>query len=1254
MASQCSIEGCTKESTHEAITLKKDAHIKPNIANRHQGKFGLCLDHFLSESRDPHSHGDSGRMGRRRSSVSVDDGGMDDGGNGDYYNMAGGWDDPNAKEDASGLRRSNRTFKRPRKYFEDEMIVEDEAFIFDGKAIERMFKNQVKPASSQLKEKEKADAPAKRSDKDNKNKKTEQESTPAKRQETTMNNNNQKGNKSSAEKKSPNDTKKKDKGKDKDKGAKEKEKEKEKGKRKGLKEGHTPSTTKKKKKYVDCHKADRSLKLLRPFLVPTCKSHAIRVEARLGDAILGGTIQLKEGNNVKDSICGCCTGLYGKEVLRCSNENCAFSFCSKCATTLGAKNGNPGNSPKWVCWVCEASKAKSKIKERSRYIATLRQNIAQNGGTTTKTRKQDKTDSQFLQYMEEDPTATARKNSLRQVRQKIMKVPDPMELGYYYVPPAPQPPPPAAPNRNPLLDKLLESLIGSVKFFANGENFTVASAELMAKVNGVFELARLMKLARMKETEHEHVWTQVKDYADILLRNIQTAEQLLKLQNEINVYDAIPAYLAESTISKHGEMKQSVDSLREKCVSVCDATVRAIEDIRKKVDLVNHDFEVATYHRVNRETQITAEIRGLEEDIGLSATEASAWRAQEAELVERLVKVRANIARCDKQQEESTQKMTELKGELVHTRYQLRNMELNVAKVESGYSSETKAFELLAKLAEEAYWLHEYYASKKNVERDYLTSLINRTAEQQQRPVSAGTGRKKTLAVFHNACLEHTVAESCLDKPERLRVAISVIKDYKASHPHLIDINSNPPQVDNRYLMVVHDATYIKRLQVASTTNAIPFPSYSKRDIFDKNAPDFSDTPLSANSLSAAMHAAGAVCEAVDNVVRGKYAQAFCAVRPPGHHVGIHGRTKGATSQGYCLINNVAIGAKYAMLTGGYDKVAVVDIDVHHGNGTQEILQGDESFLFISTHVYEDKKAFFPGTGRDLEREQEEGETAPPTPQTPHTPQEQPRKRRKKEDLAVAFAAAASADAAARDVSNILNVGFKRAATSATVIQAIKTRVIPRLEAFQPQIILLSIGFDGHRDDPSNGTKLSDEDYYTITRLIMRVAKKFSSGRLVSVLEGGYQLERQVLKKCVQAHLRALLTDEDFVSHHVEGYTPPIPSSSFSSDYTSPNSYPPHSRPHTSPYSSTMPSFTNYNNYPNTNNNNYPTSQTYPPTSTNITKLAKSSPPFSTSSLSSADRGTVSPITIIDDPDQHPTSKPSPAPKKGSIESILL
>jgi hypothetical protein len=91
----------------------------------------------------------------------------------------------------------------------------------------------------------------------------------------------------------------------------------------------------------------------------------------------------------------------------------------------------------------------------------------------------------------------------------ISTVPDPMELGYYYVPPAPQPPPPAAPNRNPLLDKLLEALIGSVKFFANGENFTVASAELMAKVNGVFELARLMKLTRMKETEHEHVWAQV-------------------------------------------------------------------------------------------------------------------------------------------------------------------------------------------------------------------------------------------------------------------------------------------------------------------------------------------------------------------------------------------------------------------------------------------------------------------------------------------------------------------------------------------------------------------------------------------------------------------------------------------------------------------------------------------------------------------------------------------------------------------------
>jgi hypothetical protein len=163
------------------------------------------------------------------------------------------------------------------------------------------------------------------------------------------------------------------------------------------------------------------------------------------------------------------------------------------------------------------------------------------------------------------------------------------------------------------------------------------------------------------------------------------------------------------------------------------------------------------------------------------------------------------------------------------------------------------------------------------------------------------------------------------------------------------------------------------------------------------------------------------------------------------------------------------------------------------------------------------------------------------------------------------------------------------------------------------------------------------------------------------VLEGGYQLERQVLKKCVQAHMRALLTDEDFVSHHVEGYSAPISSTSLPPEYPTPNLYPPtHSRPHASPYSSTMPSYNNYNNYTNTsnnnytntNNNNYPTLlPTHSYASTNITKLGRST--TSTSSL--ADRGNpVSPITIIDDPDQQPALKPSHAPKKGSIESILL
>ena len=273
--------------------------------------------------------------------------------------------------------------------------------------------------------------------------------------------------------------------------------------------------------------------------------------------------------------------------------------------------------------------------------------------------------------------------------------------------------------------------------------------------------------------------------------------------------------------------------------------------------------------------------------------------------------------------------------------------------------------------------------------------------------------------------------------------------------------------------------------------------------------PENFDTFLTWGSWSALTKAAGTVCAAVDAVTQGRCRNAFCAIRPPGHHAGRNGETENTSSQGFCLINNVAIGATYAVETLGYKRVAVVDFDVHHGNGTEEILDGLPNFLFISIHVYDEKKYFYPGTG--------------------------------------------SADEGSE---NVLNVPLKRHAGSSAYFQEFEGKVIPRLEAFDPELIFLSAGFDGHRDDPIKGLRLCTKDYYTLTRRLMDVADAHCGGRLVSVLEGGYDTSprTQALRNSAKAHVLALMRQEGPGFHDLRGSSHKSSSSSSSSTTSSSSS----------------------------------------------------------------------------------------------------
>ena len=229
------------------------------------------------------------------------------------------------------------------------------------------------------------------------------------------------------------------------------------------------------------------------------------------------------------------------------------------------------------------------------------------------------------------------------------------------------------------------------------------------------------------------------------------------------------------------------------------------------------------------------------------------------------------------------------------------------------------------------------------------------------------------------------------------------------------------------------------------------------------------DTSMSAGSLAAAYLAAGGALAAADAIVGGSVEHAFCAVRPPGHHA------ERDRSMGFCLFNNVAIAARYLQRRHGVARVLIVDWDVHHGNGTQHTFYEDPSVLFFSTHQY----PHYPGTGRDTERG--DGPGSGTTINVPMT--------------------AGEGDDAYRDVfENVL---------------------LPAADDFKPEFVLVSAGFDAHQDDPLAGMGLTEAGYADLTRRVVTIAKRHSGGRLLSCLEGGYNL--QALSASVEQHVLTLL-----------------------------------------------------------------------------------------------------------------------------------
>jgi acetoin utilization deacetylase AcuC-like enzyme len=301
-----------------------------------------------------------------------------------------------------------------------------------------------------------------------------------------------------------------------------------------------------------------------------------------------------------------------------------------------------------------------------------------------------------------------------------------------------------------------------------------------------------------------------------------------------------------------------------------------------------------------------------------------------------------------------------------------------------------------------------------------------------------------TIIIQHDDCLRHDPGPRHPESTRRVKAVLSGLEDLK-------DLQKLPaPRATREQILRVHPAEFW-----ADITSSEPEEGIIAID---------SDTFMSNGSIDATLRASGGLCYAIDQILEDKALKAFCAVRPPGHH------SEPETAMGFCLLNHVAIGARHALENPIIKRVAIIDFDVHHGNGTQAVFEQSPDVLFVSSH----QLPLYPGTGHI-------GETG---------------------------------------CGNILNMPLSPGDGSKPFRQAWSTRGLPAVHDFEPDLILVSAGFDAHQRDPLAQIELQDADYHWITKQICELATDSCQGRVASILEGGYDL--QALATASRAHVQAL------------------------------------------------------------------------------------------------------------------------------------
>jgi acetoin utilization deacetylase AcuC-like enzyme len=305
----------------------------------------------------------------------------------------------------------------------------------------------------------------------------------------------------------------------------------------------------------------------------------------------------------------------------------------------------------------------------------------------------------------------------------------------------------------------------------------------------------------------------------------------------------------------------------------------------------------------------------------------------------------------------------------------------------------------------------------------------------------------KTGLITSDTYQNHNTGDGHPEKVDRVTAVIDNFK--KLGNKNLIW--KKPSKFNRSLLEITHNSDYINFVEESFPKSGLSFLD--------------GDTIISPGSKEATSDAVGSIVSAIDGVQNKEYKNAFCAVRPPGHHA------EKNKAMGFCIYNNIAVGANYLIDKYKLNKIAIIDFDVHHGNGTQNIFFDNEKVLYISTHQF----PYYPGSGT----EQEKGK-----------------------------------------YNNILNVPLPAGTTSEEYLNAYEF-VLKKIHEFKPEFILLSAGFDAHKDDPLAQFQLESKDFYEITKRTLELSKLYCDGKVVSILEGGYDLV--ALQESTEMHVKALL-----------------------------------------------------------------------------------------------------------------------------------